>query len=115
MPEPKKSGRGGRRPGAGRKVGAINRITKKAFEAAQESGETPDQFLLRVSRGDVVDGVKPTFAHRIDAAKAVLPFLMPKLSAVGIKAVGPDNPWPELLDMVDGARRKPPSENTPGG
>lgn len=104
----KQSGRGGRRPGAGRKVGGINNMTRKAFAAAQASGETPDQFLLRVSRGEVIDGVKPTFAHRIDAAKAVLPFLMPKLSAVAMKATPTYNPWDEILELVNGSGRKPP-------
>jgi len=87
----KQSGRGGRRPGAGRKVGGINNMTRKAFAAAQASGEAP-QFLLRVSRGKVVGGVKPTFSHRIDAANTVLPFLMPKLSAVAMKATPAYNP-----------------------
>ncbi len=108
--EPKKRGRGGRRLGAGRKVGGINNVTRKACAAAQASGVTPDQFLLRVSRGEIIDGVKPTFAHRIDAAKAVLPFLMPRLSAVGVKQNFAADPWPELLKLVNESERKPPGD-----
>jgi len=34
------------------------------------TGELPHEFLLRVARGEEIDGHIPTFAERIDAAKA---------------------------------------------
>ena len=65
-----------------------------AREAAVATGELPHEFLLRVSRGgpitDVVarEGIyeaverTPTFAERVDAAKAAAPFYAPKLASV---------------------------------
>jgi len=74
--------RGGRRPGAGRKPGSVSRMTQLAREKAASTGELPHEFLLRVARGDAVDGAVPTLAQRIDAAKAAAPYYAPRLAAL---------------------------------
>lgn len=65
-----------------RPKGALNRRTRAALHAAQTGelgggGQSPVDFLLGVMR----NGKKPD-ALRVEAAKAVAPYLAPKLSAV---------------------------------
>jgi len=72
--------RGGHRPGAGRKPGSVNRMSTKAREQAATTGELPHEFLLRVARGELVDGHVPAFNERMDAAKAAAPYFAPRLA-----------------------------------
>lgn len=65
-----------------RTPGALNKRTRAALHSAQTGelgggGESPIDFLLRTMR----DSKKPV-ELRIEAAKAVAPYLAPKLSAV---------------------------------
>jgi hypothetical protein len=69
--------RGGKRPGAGRKTGAI---TQKISEHAQQlalAGQTPLDLLLGVMR----DPNNP-LAMRMDAATRAAPYVHPRLNAV---------------------------------
>lgn len=68
---------GGARPGAGRKAGGANRLTREAYERAQASGELPLDYLLRVMRDEEADEAK-----RIDCAKAAAPYLHPKRAPI---------------------------------
>ncbi len=77
---------GGARPGAGRKVGSVNRMSAKARQEAAKLGELPHAFLARVARGEEIDGHKPTFAERIDAAKAAAQYFAPRLTAAHVEA-----------------------------
>lgn len=77
--------RGGRREGAGRKKGLGNVKAKLSIEdikKARTEGEMPHEFLLRVSRGGVVDDVTIPMDVRIDAAKAAAPYFAPRLQAI---------------------------------
>lgn len=67
-----------------RRVGRTMTI-KEIRDRAVRSGELPAELLLRVSRGEKIDGITPTFDQRIDAAKACAAYYMPKLSAVAVK------------------------------
>lgn len=80
--------RGGFREGAGRKVGSTNQASMQARLAAAESGELPHQFLLRVARGETVSDHTPTFAERVDAAKAAAPNFAARLASTKIEQVG---------------------------
>jgi len=73
---------GGARPGAGRKKGGINAMSAEIRAKAQESGELPHEFLLRVSRGDQIDGIPITFEQRMTAATAAAPYFAPKLAQI---------------------------------
>lgn len=79
--------RGGARPGAGRKVGAVQKVAREAREKAAASGMLPHEFLLAIMR-DEVKGEKPTFEQRLDAAKAAAPYYAPKLSAIDAQHSG---------------------------
>jgi hypothetical protein len=68
--------------GPGRPKGAVNRLSAKAVEAAQRSGELPHEFLLRIARGEEIDGHRPTFQERMAAAQASAPYYAPKLASV---------------------------------
>jgi len=78
--------RGGARPGAGRKLGSMNRLSNRAREQAMTTGDLPHEFLLRVARGEEIDGHIPTFAERIDAAKAAAQYFAPRLTAAHVDA-----------------------------
>jgi hypothetical protein len=70
--------RGGAREGAGRKLGGTNRITEEAIARAEEGGELPLDFLLRMMRDVMLEQDK-----RIDCAKAAAPYLHAKRAPVG--------------------------------
>lgn len=72
--------RGGARPGAGRKKGAITTRTREIAEAALAEGLTPLSFMLQIMR----DESAPR-AERLDMAKAAAPFIHPKLSSIEAK------------------------------
>ena len=79
---------GGKRKGAGRPLGAATRRTREIADRAATAGELPHEFLLRIVRGEAIDGMVPTFADRLDAAKAAAPYFAPRLAAVDLKAEG---------------------------
>lgn len=81
--------RGGARPGAGRKVGAVQKVAREAREKAAAAGMLPHEFLLAIMR-DEVEGVTATFEQRLDAAKAAAPYYAPKLSSVDAQHTGKD-------------------------
>lgn len=68
---------GGARPNAGRKPGGANRATQEALKRAEESGELPLDFLLRIMRDQGSDEAK-----RIDCAKAAAPYLHAKRAPI---------------------------------
>lgn len=93
--------KGGKRPGAGRKPGNMTRVSMEARERAAATGELPHEFLLRVARGEdaFVDYVgagsarrqirrKPSFAERVDAAKAAAPYFQPRLATTDVQHRG---------------------------
>ena len=77
MKDIKGNQRGGRRPGAGRKRGAVTRRTQEIAEKALANGITPLDYLLSVMRDATKDG-----AQRLDAAKAAAPYVHPRLAAI---------------------------------
>jgi hypothetical protein len=96
---PKKgAGRGGRRPGAGRKKGARNKRTVALIAQAQAQGILPHEFLASVARGepvrcslmDDVTGLPigepllcfPSLDQRIDAARAAAPYFAARLASI---------------------------------
>jgi hypothetical protein len=68
---------GGARPGAGRKPGGANKLSKEAYERAKDSGELPLDYMLRVMRDENADE-----ARRVDCAKAAAPYIHPKRAPV---------------------------------
>lgn len=98
---------GGRRPGTG---GLQNppggRPTSLTFMTAQQlrewalrSGEMPHVFLLRISRGETIEGHKPDFATRVEAAKACAPYFVPRLRLMEISEAERD-PAPPREQLV---------------
>lgn len=69
----------------GRPPGSTNKMTNEARAKAQETGELPHEFLLRVMRGEEIDGSLPEFKDRMAAAVAAAPYYAPKLSSVDHK------------------------------
>lgn len=74
--------RGGYRPGAGRPKGAVAKITEEAVAKAKASGELPHQFLLRIVRGEAIDGEQPSLQMRIAAAVSAAPYFAPRLAVM---------------------------------
>ncbi len=90
--EPVKKNKGGR------PVGAAGKLALEARKKAQETGELPHEFLLRIARGEVITRkvLNPVtgeiaeiqedydFEARKDAAKAAAPYFAPKISTVEV-------------------------------
>lgn len=78
-----------------------SRWAEESRKQARDSGELPHEFLLRVSRGDVItikefdgDEIKektyyPSFQDRIDAAQLCANYFAPKLSAQQTESLDP--------------------------
>lgn len=86
------NGHGGQRSGAGRPKGAISRRTRDAIERAKVTGELPHEFLLRVSRGEPIDGDSPSLQMRVDAAKAAAPYFAARLTVTELEVHDPNDP-----------------------
>jgi hypothetical protein len=68
--------RGGKRTGAGRPKGAVNKATAEAKAAVEASGETPLEYMIRVMRDPKAN------ARRRDAmAAAAAPYVHHRLSS----------------------------------
>ena len=92
-----------RRSEPGRPKGSRNRLTivrekfaERALRSAYMPRYAPQEILQRVADGDT------SFTDRqIDAAKALLPFALPKLQAISVKQETP--PPPAILDKLANA------------
>lgn len=85
------NGRGGRRPGAGRKAGSATKKTREIADKAASEGITPLEFMLQMMRSELPESEDPrvmldAMAMRFEAAKAAAPYIHPKLSAVEMNA-----------------------------
>ena len=78
-----KSGRGGKRPGAGRKAGSPNLASIERQIEVSGSGETPLDFMLRIMRDPNAE-----LSHRMDMAKAAARYTHPALSSIDAKLNG---------------------------
>lgn len=107
--------RGGKRPGAGRKPGSVNKNSSMQAKAAKAAGLLlPHEWLLGVMHGTekvrdfekAADGNLieierlPSFEERLDAAKAAAPFYAPKLAAKAIVEKPDGNPIDELMRLA---------------
>jgi hypothetical protein len=70
--------RGGYRPGSGRRQGKIRRLTEAAILEAQESGELPLDYMLRVMRDETA-----TDERRDMMAIAAAPYMHARLLPPG--------------------------------
>lgn len=105
--------RGGKRKGAGRPRGAINKLSAAVRAAAKKTGLLPHEALLAISQGrsKEVLGFDVSAELRIRCMEQAAPFYAPKLLAMAVKATTSDNPFEELLRLVDGQTRGLPSQN----
>jgi hypothetical protein len=111
--------KGGARPGAGRKKGGQNRLTKAQLERAEKiaaeaaaSGKLPHQILFDLGRGEQVKGFgKLRRGERIDCLKASAQFYAPKMLGAVVRT-NPDeqNPWAQILGLVQDKSRGLPAE-----
>lgn len=81
------SGRGGKRPGAGRKKGIPNKRTAAKMEAIEKAGVTPLDYMLGVMRDPLPEDVEPqvkiaAMGLRFEAAKAAAPYVHPRRGVV---------------------------------
>lgn len=79
----KSEGRGGKRAGSGRKLGAATKKTREIADRAAQEGETPLEYMLRIMRDEDAD-----LAMRFDAAKSAAPYIHPRLATVDAKVKG---------------------------
>ena len=99
-------------------------MSKVAIERAKATGELPHEFLLRVVRGEEIDGTIPTFEQRVDAAAVAAPYFAPKLASIeqkieadviGVISADPISPdqWDEMYG-ADADRVGTPTGTTEG-
>ncbi len=69
--------KGQRNPNGGRKKGVPNKRTAALIDAASSEGLMPVDYMLHVMRDETAEK-----ARRDDMAKAVAPYLSPKLATV---------------------------------
>ena len=116
------AGGGGPRKGAGRPVGAVNRVAKEAIAAAKAEGILPHEWLLNIVRGEPVEQkrwkieldehgkeisrelvtelVYPDFPVRMDAAKAASPYYAPRLATQTVSVQGGNEAVAEALKLM---------------
>lgn len=70
-------------------VAPISWTVRNVRDWAYRTGEVPHIFLLRIARGEEIDGYQPTFQDRVDAAKNCAGYFAPKLQAVHISEKDP--------------------------
>ena len=76
--------RGGKRDGAGRKVGAVTRLTREEAEKAIDGGKiTPLAYMI-----GILDGTYDMEPNKFEAAKAAAPYVHAKLASVESKVTG---------------------------
>jgi hypothetical protein len=75
--ERQKLGMGGKRPGAGRPKGSINKVSLNQMEKAAKAGYLPLDYMLKVMRNE-----RESKGRRDAMAIAAAPYLHPKLSSV---------------------------------
>jgi hypothetical protein len=88
--------RGGKRPGAGRKPGAITKRTQEATAAILASGLTPLDYMLGILRDQTKNS-----DERFEAAKAAAPYVHPKLAAIDHSGILAIVPHEDALDELD--------------
>lgn len=115
-------GGGGPRKGAGRPIGAVNRVAKEAIAAAKAEGILPHEWLLNIVRGEpvkqerwqikrdhsgreisrelVAELIYPEFSVRMDAAKAAAPFYAPRLATQTVSVQGGNEAVAEALKLM---------------
>lgn len=71
--------KGGRRQGAGRKPGSVNKRSQAALDEATRLGVNPLAFLL-----ERVKDEQEERETRVECAKALLPYLHPRLASVDV-------------------------------
>lgn len=86
---------GGKRPGAGRKLGAATRKTREVAEKALNDGETPLEFMLKVMRDPLAER-----SERLDMAKSAAPYIHPRLSTVEAKVDADVNATVTRIELV---------------
>jgi hypothetical protein len=84
--------RGGKRPGAGRPPGARNRRTVELQRRIEASGDTPVEFLTKVYRNGELE-----LPMRIEAARAVAPYVHPRLNSSEVSLTSGDSESEEVL------------------
>lgn len=97
---------GGARKGAGRPKGTLAKVTNKTREAAMATGLLPHEWLLKISRGEMITQqiairdietgevsyelmeIYPDFDTRVEAAKSAAPYYAPRLATQNVKLGG---------------------------
>lgn len=79
--------KGGKRPGAGRKVGSKTKKTQQFIAEVRAGGETPLDYMLRVMRESDTD-----VARRDEMAKSAAPYIHSKMPTAIVQPPPPSGP-----------------------
>ena len=83
----------GRKTG-GRQKGSTNKKTREVIEKAEKEGVMPREYMLNIMRDESADPDR-----RDDMAKAVAPYLHPRLNATTVRGTGKDGEIPHTMTV----------------
>ena len=86
--------RGGKRPGAGRRIGSASKRTREIADKAAASGMTPLEVMLRAMK-EHADALR--WDQAASVAKDAAPYIHPRLAAIG--HAGPDGGPIDVRDV----------------
>ena len=75
------AGKGGKRPGAGRKMGSVTKKTREIADRAAAEGITPLEVMIAAMRAHY-DAEPPRLDEAAAIAKDAAPYMHPRLAAV---------------------------------
>src|SRR5690349_14699981 len=90
---------GSKNPNAGRRPGSLNRLTRAVGSEMERTGEWPHEIFLRICRGETIDGFELTIHDRLKAAKAAAPYYHPKMKPVVVNQNEQKDYWDEILKL----------------
>ena len=85
------AGKGGKRPGAGRKFGVKNKATLERERIAERTGITPREYMLAIMRDE-----KEPKSRRDFMAVSVAPYIHPRLTSVDVNDITPRRDFADI-------------------
>ena len=94
------AGKGGKRPGAGRKKGSVTKKTREIADRAAAEGITPLEVMIAAMRAHY-DAKPPRLDEAAAIAKDAAPYMHPRLAAVEHSGEGGGPMKVEFITVIE--------------